>query len=350
MKPQAYTEFQPLKEVLVGRSYDKQFLDSLDIPFTTSTKSLMTHLLDETEEDYQYLIKVLKDLGVKVIRPQKSDYIKSNIMHQLTGAYLMNPRDDQIVIDNKILMGQWHTTIGKGYANALKDYKSSFLPDPVFKNLVCASIVRLGEDIIVDNNKFANTDLHVRRLKQYFEPLGYNIIYTKTHDYKFKQNISHTDAIFSILRPGLIIHAKENSDYAEGLFKGWDLIKIEKNTHAFTSIDFKEFLYKKDGLKKEYSYAFEDSKYNDEKWYDFLNTWFTSIIGYSKETYFDVNCLVVDEENIIFSNHNPEIFKKLEKYGINPIVCPFRHRLFWDGGIHCITLDLKREGSREKYL
>ena len=73
-------------------------------------------------------------------------------------------------------------------------------------------------------------------------------------------------------------------------------------------------------------------------------------MGYSEETYFDVNCLVVDENNVIFSGHNPQVFKKLEKYGINPIVCPFRHRLFWDGGTHCITLDLVREGSREKYL
>ena len=37
-KPQAYTEFQPLKEVLVGRCYDNNFIDSLDMPFTKQTK------------------------------------------------------------------------------------------------------------------------------------------------------------------------------------------------------------------------------------------------------------------------------------------------------------------------
>ena len=116
------------------------------------------------------------------------------------------------------------------------------------------------------------------------------------------------------------------------------------------SLNFQTFLSQKKGYQKVCSYAFEDKKYNDEKWFNFLDTWFTSLMGYSKETYFDVNCLVIDESNVIFSGDNPNIFKELEKRQINPIVCPFRHRLFWDGGTHCITLDLKRRGSRERYL
>ena len=63
----------------------------------------------------------------------------------------MTPRDDQIVIDNKIIMGQYHTTLGQGFLSALSDYKKYFLPDPAFKNIICSSIVRLGEDIIVDD-------------------------------------------------------------------------------------------------------------------------------------------------------------------------------------------------------
>ena len=40
MKPQAYTEFQPLKEVLVGRSYDINFLDSLGNPYHYLAKDI----------------------------------------------------------------------------------------------------------------------------------------------------------------------------------------------------------------------------------------------------------------------------------------------------------------------
>lgn len=35
---------------------------------------------------------------------------------------------------------------------------------------------------------------------------------------------------------------------------------------------------------------------------------------------------------------------------ITPHVVPFRHRYFWDGGIHCITLDLDREGKMHDYF
>lgn len=348
MKPQAYTEFQPLKEVLVGRCYNIKHFESLDIPFSSTTKSLMTHLLEETEEDFQTLIDTLKKLGVKVRRPEYSAY-QEGFGHRLNGAYLMTPRDDQIVIDNKIVMGQYHTSLGQGFITAIEDYRKHFLPDPAFKNIMCASIVRLGEHIIVDASEFANTDLHATRLKKYFEPLGYKIIYTKTHDVKMRNQVSHADAVFATLKPGLILLADNSSTVIPEL-QNWDVIRVTKDQKLTAGVPFQKFRLERSQYKKDVSYAFEDSKYNDERWLNFLNTWFSSLMGYAEETYFDVNCLVVDEENVIFSSYNKEIFKQLEKRGINPIVSRWRHRLFWDGGIHCITLDLKRTGNRERYL
>ena len=38
-KPQAYTEFQPLKEVLVGRCYDNNFIDLRYAFYKTNKKS-----------------------------------------------------------------------------------------------------------------------------------------------------------------------------------------------------------------------------------------------------------------------------------------------------------------------
>ena len=65
---------------------------------------------------------------------------------------------------------------------------------------------------------------------------------------------------------------------------------------------------------------------------------------------FDLNCLVVDEENVIFSNYNKKLFKTLEKYNVNCHISKFRHRYFWDGGIHCITWDINRKGNKEVYI
>ena len=60
------------------------------------------------------------------------------------------------------------------------------------------------------------------------------------------------------------------------------------------------------------------------------------------ETVFDVNMLVVDEKNVIVSAHNDQVESACARYGVNVHVSPFRHKYFWDAGIHCITNDLDR--------
>jgi glycine amidinotransferase/scyllo-inosamine-4-phosphate amidinotransferase 1 len=72
--------------------------------------------------------------------------------------------------------------------------------------------------------------------------------------------------------------------------------------------------------------------------------------GFVAETVFDVNCLVLDEENVIFSAYNKDVFDFCHKHKINPIISELRHSYFWDGGISCCTQDLRRRGGLETYL
>ena len=50
------------------------------------------------------------------------------------------------------------------------------------------------------------------------------------------------------------------------------------------------------------------------------------------------------------NNYNKDVFAHFKKHKVEPIVFNFRHRFFWDGGIHCITQDLYREGTMEDYF
>lgn len=70
----------------------------------------------------------------------------------------------------------------------------------------------------------------------------------------------------------------------------------------------------------------------------YLNNW----VGYCEETLFDINLSIIDKENIMVISQNSLVYDKLESLGINIHKVPFRHRFFWDGGIHCITNDLVR--------
>ena len=66
-------------------------------------------------------------------------------------------------------------------------------------------------------------------------------------------------------------------------------------------------------------------------------------VGYVEETVFEVNMLSIDENTILVNNYNKQVFDFLEKHHIAPVIAPFRHRWFWDGGVHCVTQDLYRE-------
>ena len=97
----AYTEFQKLKRVMIGRGISPSIVenDSLRHKLTPTTKRLLIQLLDETEEDYQNLIKICEQFGVEVLRPEYS-------LTDTFDPYLMNPRDDLIVLDKTLVCTQ----------------------------------------------------------------------------------------------------------------------------------------------------------------------------------------------------------------------------------------------------
>jgi hypothetical protein len=105
-------------------------------------------------------------------------------------------------------------------------------------------------------------------------------------------------------------------------------------------IELEDLFEKFDDEKYITDYAQAGGKFTDA----WIEKWLTEWKGYAQEVFFDSNVLVVDSKNILFSNSQPRIFKKLEKHGINCHVVTQRHGLFWEAGIHCLTLDLVRDG------
>jgi len=339
MKPQAYTEFQPLEEVLIGRNFDSKIVDDFDA--LPKVKSLLKRLFDETEEDYTHLVKVCETYGAKVIRPDY-DYSK---MTNFSYPSLAQPRDCTIVLDDKIVIGLGNMDYVKSMVKCLKDYKNHFLIERIkLDKLLCPSIVRLGKDILADVGGKAVDEKHWKYLKEYFTKFNFKHNKLITDEVVPMTKQLHGDSIFAILKPGLIITEAKSHLYSE-LYPNWDIIEVKRSRHKIYDWNV--------GLKEKimpYFYRFENKKYHQEAFYQYIEKWLTHWVGYSQETVWDINCLVLDEENVVFSQENKELFNKLEKYKINPIVSPFRHRWFWDGGIHCITVDIKRKGSCEQYL
>jgi hypothetical protein len=82
----------------------------------------------------------------------------------------------------------------------------------------------------------------------------------------------------------------------------------------------------------------------------YVESWLKDWVGYCEETVFEVNMLSINDQCVIVNNYNKQVFDFLKKHHIEPIICEQRHRLFWDGGVHCLTQDLYREGGQEDYF
>jgi hypothetical protein len=143
--------------------------------------------------------------------------------------------------------------------------------------------------------------------------------------------------------PGLIISLKDVSHIQKHISKlGSGLLarpKLDKITQPFLQL-------KQKNNGRWWIPGFE----HDDAVVDVVETWLGHWTGYVEETVFDVNMLIIDPKNVMVFSYNKKVFDALHRYGITPHVVPFRHRYFWDGGIHCVTSDLHREGVIQDYF
>ena len=152
----------------------------------------------------------------------------------------------------------------------------------------------------------------------------------------------HVDGTFCPIVPGLIVSLYNVQEY-EKTFPGWEVIYLPDQ--SWTKV--KSFLRLKE--KNQGKWWVPGEELNDD-FTDFVEEWLGHWVGLIEETVFDVNMLVIDKHNVVCNNYNKEVFDAFERRGITPHIVNFRHRYFWDGGLHCITSDVHREGTMEDYF
>ena len=196
-----------------------------------------------------------------------------------------------------------------------------------------ANISRVGKDLFWDVKKNSKQE-DIDFFKNKWSAEGFNVHVSKRG--------YHSDGSFCVVKPGCIVTLKDVQDYATE-FPGWDILYLPdqswKKVHPFTQM--------KDKVKGRWWIPGEE---DNDTLIHFINTWLNDWLGYVEETVFDVNMLSIDQNTIICNNYNKDVFAHFKKHKVEPIVFNFRHRYFWDGGIHCITQDLYREGKMEDYF
>jgi hypothetical protein len=331
-----YQHWDPLRVCVVGRSYPPEFYSWITVPHV---RSLFEKIAIETEEDYQQVVKKLESFGVEVLRPT----INPDRMHYLLpddSKYIpppMQPRDQCVMIGNRFFESfnnspDWLC----GYEHVVDQIKAQ--GNSIIKNFDNysfngAMVARLGRDLYIGTESYTQ-DQHNLKKKVDLE-------FTHTRNHIINTG-GHSDATYCPVAPGLIISLFDVPNYAES-FPGWEIVYLPGQSWEMVE-PFLQLKRKNKG--KWWIPGFEHDS-------DVINTveqWLGHWTGYVEETVFDVNMLIIDPKNVMVLNYNKQVFDALERYGITPHIVPFRHRYFWDGGIHCITSDLHREGTMQDFF
>lgn len=367
-----YQHWDPLRVCIVGKSYPPEFFSW--IPHV-KTRSLLEKIAQETEEDYQKIISKLESFNVKIMRPDCQQELGVLGAGVRIPTPPMTPRDNFVMIgktlyrqentweifyDNirditwpkhvvsiecltpeqqqecKILHGWGKDTSNfDHYAGILAQLDNLGIDIQLSpsKRIIGSMVTRLGKDLYFNTESY---DDDQALLKQTVDQI---FLHNRNH---VINTGGHGDGTYCPVCPGLIISLKDVPTYAE-TFPGWEVLYLPGQSWELVRgwMDLKN----KNGGR----WWLPDVKI-DDNFVDFVNTWMTDWVGYVEETVFDVNMLIIDPKNVLVFNENDRVFEALARYGITPHVINFRHRYFWDGGIHCITLDLDRDGVMQDFF
>lgn len=336
-----WNKWDKLETVMLGSCYPMEFYDEIK---EDKIRDPLLRITEESLEDLDYFDKVLKDFGCEVLRaPASYKHIEKWIEKKCLPRSSLQPRDYQVVVGNKCAIGKIDNY---GIIDTLRDYNSKDCitdpqaimshvskPSPDHIPWGAPSCTVVGSRIYLDTKEF--NPANIKWFKKHFPETEFEYVEVSIG--------GHNDACFTTLKPGVIMSLYDIQKYDE-TFPGWDVCYLPDN-----SWDQVEGWSKmKQGTRGKWWLPGEE---NNEELIHFVNTWLDDWLGYVEETVFDVNCLVLDEHHVCVSNpNNEQVNAFLKKHKMEPVHIPWRHRYFWDGGLHCITLDLKRKGTKQNYF
>jgi len=391
-KYNVWNKWDKLKTVVLGNHYDSGFFKDIK---NLKIRSALQRIADETQEDLDYYETVLKDFGCRVIRPEldRNDSI-INYINTDTNAIAGVPRsplqvrDTQLVIGNHLYYtGKDHNSIEKCLNlyndndvvdwtaiepnldwhsdhrvwdrnrwdclsgcdwGTFEDYKNDpdyfiNLPDSIRQEIFeyhkyemevvpAPSVTLVGRDLYIDQGDRIFREQQIESIVDKIPNIRINLL----------NHGGHSDGCFHTVKNGAILSLYDIQSY-NNTFPDWDVCYLPDQ--SWDKIG--GFINLKKQVNGKWWVPGEE---DNQEFTHFVETWLQDWVGYVEETVFDVNVLVLDEHHVCVSNMNPAVTKFLKKHNMEPVHVPWRHRYFWDGGLHCITLDLERESKQEDYF
>ena len=330
-------EWGKLKETIVGTVenanmpkhgvdlHSINYADKKEIP-KDELGSFDSKVYDETYEDLENLVTVLKDAGVKVRRPSPitTQNTISNGFWETDQYYTLCPRDSVSVIGDLIIESPMSLRSRQYETYSFREHFIEYMkggakwisaPRPMLKDdcyqledlskltltekepvFDAANILKCNNDILYLVSNTGNK-LGAKWLQNI---LGNDY---KVHVLENMYSYSHLDSTIALLREGLCLlnPARVNEQNMPEALKSWDKI---------------------------WSPPMVD-------------------IGYHKfqrgSVWIGLNLLSVDEKTVVVDNSQKELISELKKYGIESLDCKIRHARTLGGSFHCVTTDIHRD-------
>lgn len=292
------------------------------------------HIVEEAEEDLEALQRTLESLGVTVLRPDpvQHDTEFSTRDWRARGMYSYCPRDLTLVLGDALIEcpsptrarylenqglrrhfagyeargARWLSAPRPRLADDLYTIDESGRPQLGESDIAfeAANILRIGRDILYQVSTSGN-----ERGLQWLERTAQSMGNLRVHPLRGIYRYTHIDSTISILRPGLVLLNPErvSRDAVPEIFEKWDKIwcptPVQRSRSAF----------------------------------DLSSPWIA------------MNLLMVSPDAAIVDATQTELHRVLEKRRINVVPQLMRHQAALGGGIHCVTLDIRRDGEMLDY-
>lgn len=350
-----WTNWDPLEEVIVGNC-------NTEIPtdwnIEPEARPLINQILQETKEDLDNLAKILEGLNVTVHRPVPNRFPERIELPTFSVLYATNPivpRDQYLAYGDTIY--QTYTSMPDRYFDSYNYYeifKSLYdegynwisQPPPLIKNFQgkkwfvdgptiygenyknkvlwhAATMFKCG-DALITNNAGPGSQAGLEWMRRNVDA---RII---PNDDTIVNNWGHIDHGFYMINDDTVLCM--DVTWVPQCLRNKNIIDL---SGKFERFPYQDFIRQTKGIRAK-----------DHVSLEWLNVWLQEWKGYAQEVAFETNVLVVDPHNIVCSANQPEVFELLSKIGVTCHVSPIRHNLFWEAGIHCLTLDLKRKGNK----
>jgi glycine amidinotransferase len=342
----SHNEWDLLEEVIVGRVDNAHFpcwdfivkntipneaLSYYEKIFSMKGQPVPDEITAQANRDLAVFINILENEGVKVRRPELTDFGKKFSTPEWSvdcGVSSANPRDVFLVIGNLIIecpmadrgryfeVSPYRKILKELFYNGAKwiaapkpmlsddlyvmaeEGKTAYSINEFEPTFDAADFVRCGHDIVGQLSHVTNK----AGVKWLESVLGSEY---KIHLISSKSSTAlHIDTTLMPLAQGKLLINPEFVDEKElpKVFKGWEIIKAPKPESFSTVIGN----------------------------YRIVSDWMS------------MNVLSIDEKRLIVEEKQKGMIQTLKKYGFEPIPCPFESYYIFGGSFHCATLDIRR--------